>query len=121
MDQPQIAGPFCLAYYKGLYWVLFYFLYIYIYINDPASLSISLESQDILYAVNLLLCRPISYTTDYCALRPNIAYIEAWSLENCLKFNVDKCKCMVIIDNITSFKYLGLICVQFFHGLITLT
>ena len=51
---------------------------------------------------------PISSTADYCALRPNIADIEAWSLKNCLKFNVDKCKYLVIIDKIISFKYLGL-------------
>ena len=66
------------------------------YINDLASLSISLRSQAILYADNLLLYRLISSTADYCALRQDIADIEAWSLKNCLKFNVDKCKYMVM-------------------------
>ncbi len=67
-----------------------------IYINDLASLSISVGSQTILYADNLLLYQPISTYNDYCALMKDIAAIEAWSLSNNLNFNASKCKYMVI-------------------------
>ena len=108
MDQHHIARPFCLVYHKG---------------HDP--LNLVRLSQAILYADNLLLYRLNSSTADYCALRQDIADIEAWSLKNCLKLNVDKCKYMVIarkenplaptlpfllnglpIEKVKSFKYI---------------
>ena len=74
----------------------------------------------------MLLYKTISSDTDYVELQQDIDTIHQWSINNLMKFNVTKCKCMLIsrrrnitcpamvlnnqlMELVQTYKYLGVV------------
>ena len=54
----------------------------------------------ILYADDILLYRPIHSQHDFDLLQQDIDALQTWCSQNVMKFNVSKCKYMIISRNI---------------------
>jgi len=67
-----------------------------IYIDGMMSVPLSVGSQLIVYANDMLLYRPISCQRDFAALQEDINKVDTWINTNYLQFNTSKCKCMVV-------------------------
>ena len=65
-----------------------------IYIDGINGLNLSPGSNLVLYADDMLLCRPISSRDDYTYLQADISAVSKWVDANLLQFNVKKCKVM---------------------------
>lgn len=99
-----------------------------IYIDGVSTATASALSKNSLFADDLLLYRPISNPSDFTSVQEDIATIEAWSNDNYLTLNSEKCKWMVIsrkrsppmpahsltlngqaLQQVDSYKYLGVL------------
>ena len=67
-----------------------------IYVNGVTVNVVSLCSQLVLWADDLLSFRPVTAQNDFCIIQDDIDSIEDWSSGNFLTFNSVKCKYMVI-------------------------
>ena len=67
-----------------------------IYIDGVNNIGLSVGSNLVLYADDMLLYRPISSPEDYIHLQADIDAIAHWVDINLLQFNVQKCKAMKI-------------------------
>ena len=67
-----------------------------IYIDGVGTISLSPESERVMYADDLLLYKPISSPRDFLFVQNDIANIEGWSIANFLSLNPSKCKYMIL-------------------------
>ena len=98
-----------------------------IYIDGVNNIGLSVGSNLVLYADDMLLYRPVSSPEDYLHLQADIDAIAHWVDINLLQFNVQKCKAMKItrkkqsastpilklnsqiLQRTDAYKYLGLL------------
>ena len=66
------------------------------YIDGVNNIGLSVGSNLVLYADDMLLYRPVSSPEDYLHLQADIDAIAHWVDINLLHFNVQKCKAMKI-------------------------
>ena len=66
-----------------------------IYINDIADVTLTSGSL-ILYADDILFYRSIHSQHDFNLLQQDIDTLQAWCSQNVMKFNISKCKFMII-------------------------
>ena len=67
-----------------------------IYIDDITDVQLSVGSNLVLHADDILLYHPVCTISDYSALQPDIYGLIAWAQENAMSFNPAKCKFMKI-------------------------
>ena len=60
------------------------------------TISLSPESERVMFVDNLLLYRSISSPSDFLFVQNDIANVEGWSIANFLNLNLTKCKYMVL-------------------------
>ena len=99
-----------------------------IYINSVTEVPLSLATKLTLYAVDMLVYKPVHSESCYSHvhLQRNINNIFQWSQDNLMTFNTSKCKCMLLtnkrsifpstltlnnqpLELVQQMKYLGLI------------
>ena len=99
-----------------------------IYINDVLTIEMSGGSVLNLFADDMLLFKSMRSNEDLCKLQSDINLVSEWVNSNFLTFNSSKCKCMlvtkkrtnyiqsvqfylnnVILEQVKSFKYLGVL------------
>ena len=84
-----------LVYHKGLHWDHFWFWW---YMDTISSIELS-SGTKILYTDDILGYKPIVGNFSFCGLQQDIDMIFEWSKANYLKFNMPKCKCMLLTHN----------------------
>ena len=105
-----------------------------IYIDGVNNIGLSVGSNLVLYADDMLLYRPVSSPEDHLHLQADIDAIAHWVDINLLQFNVQKCKAMKItrkkqsastpvlklncqiLQRTDAYKYLGLLISHDLHG-----
>ena len=110
-----------------------------IYIDSINDTELSVDSKTSQYADNMILAKPIRSTADFAELQADIDSLNTWVTDNHLTFNSSKCKYMLIsrkqtvtclpdlkldvssLEQVYSYKYLGLNLTPNSPGQITLT
>ena len=99
-----------------------------IYIDGVGTISLSPESERVIFADDLLLYRHISTPREFLFVQDDITNIEDWSTANYLTLNPCKCKYMIVsrkrapllpeftlmlsgqvLDQVDMYKYLGIL------------
>ena len=67
-----------------------------IYIDEVGSIQMSVETERVMFADDLLLYKPIAKSSDYIDVQTDVNCIKEWSTANHLTLNPSKCKYMII-------------------------
>ena len=100
-----------------------------VFTDGVGTISLSPESERVIFADDLLLYRPISRPREFLFVQDDITNIEEWSIANYLTLNPSKCKYMIVsrksgapllpefmlmlngqvLDQVDMYKYLGIL------------
>ena len=67
-----------------------------VYIDSITKVTLSCESQLVLFADDMSLSKPVVYPNDLSDLQSDVDLIYSWATQNYLTFNAHKCKYMLL-------------------------